>query len=230
MHNNSANVTTPIPLRTRPRPDTRTAVLDAAERLLHRLGYAKITMEDLARETGIARRTVYLHFANKEDVIFGTIDRIVERVTGRLRDIAGERSSATERLRRMLVARVMIRVDSVSGYSSALDEIFAAARGSFLLRRESYFTAEVTLFVSVLREGLKDGQLEFDNAVKTGRCLLAATNSLLPHGLTALDLTDRAKTEQTVKAIASLLLDGLRRRNGVRAVPTTVLDLQRSCQ
>ena len=60
-------------------------LLDAAERLLARLGYQKTTMEDLAREAGLGKRTIYLHFAGKEEVMLSTIDRIVKRLLGSLR-------------------------------------------------------------------------------------------------------------------------------------------------
>ena len=47
-------------VRTRPMPTTRDRILDAAERLLARFGYKKTTMEDIAREAGLGKRTLYL--------------------------------------------------------------------------------------------------------------------------------------------------------------------------
>ena len=37
-------------------------ILDAADRLLNQFGYKKMTMDNLAQETGIAKGTLYLHF------------------------------------------------------------------------------------------------------------------------------------------------------------------------
>jgi len=45
--------------------DVRDAILDAAERLLARYGYRKMTMDDLASEAGIGKGTTYLHFPSK---------------------------------------------------------------------------------------------------------------------------------------------------------------------
>ncbi len=58
----------------------RDRILDATERLLGRLGYRKTTMDDIAAEAGVGRRTIYLHFPGKEEVALATIDRIVERL------------------------------------------------------------------------------------------------------------------------------------------------------
>src|SRR5262249_21199824 len=75
-------------VRTRPMPTTHDRILDAAERLLARFGYKKTTMEDIAREAGLGKRTLYLHVASKEAVALSTIDRCVDRLPGQLRQVA----------------------------------------------------------------------------------------------------------------------------------------------
>src|SRR6516225_5249986 len=83
--------------------DMRNRILDATERLLARLGYQKTTMDDIAREAGIGKRTIYLHFPSKEEVALGSIDRIVERLKERLQTLALSGESPAERLRQMLL-------------------------------------------------------------------------------------------------------------------------------
>ena len=63
----------------------RDVILDAAERLLARYGYQKMTMDDLAREAGIGKGTTYLHFPSKQEVVLCSIDRIVDRLLKQLR-------------------------------------------------------------------------------------------------------------------------------------------------
>src|SRR6516225_3161237 len=106
--------------------DVRDALLDAMERLLARYGYKKTTMDDLAREARIGKGTIYLHFPSKEEVALCSIDRVVGSVHRHLQDLAAADGPAPERLRRMLVARVLDRFDSVRAYSQGLDDLFAA--------------------------------------------------------------------------------------------------------
>ncbi|MBN1205632.1 MAG: TetR/AcrR family transcriptional regulator [Myxococcaceae bacterium] len=189
---------------------TRVALLDAAERLLARIGYRKVTMEDLAQEAGVSRRTVYGYFRNKEEVILGTIDRIVERVSARLAVVARSEGSAAERLRDMLVERVRIRVENVRDYAHALDEIFAALRPAYLERRKAYFEAEAELLAGVLRQGQRAGEFARRDARETALLLLTATNAFLPHGLSPAQLQDTAGTLNQLGALAELLVGGLR--------------------
>jgi AcrR family transcriptional regulator len=61
-------------MRTLPLPSaTRESILDAARTLLARQGYRKTSMEDVGREAGLSRRTLYLHFADKRDLFLATI-------------------------------------------------------------------------------------------------------------------------------------------------------------
>ncbi|WP_037317147.1 TetR/AcrR family transcriptional regulator [Amycolatopsis orientalis] len=61
------------------RPD-RTAgradrILDAAGVLLTRLGYRKVTIEDIAKQAGIGKGTIYLHWPTKENLFHALLLR-----------------------------------------------------------------------------------------------------------------------------------------------------------
>jgi AcrR family transcriptional regulator len=56
-------------------------VLQAARRLFARLGYSATNVEDIAREAGMAKGTVYLYFKSKEEVFAGVLARDLECLT-----------------------------------------------------------------------------------------------------------------------------------------------------
>lgn len=192
---------------------TRTALLDAAERTLARFGYAKLTMELIAEEAGLARRTAYLYFRSKEDVVLGTVDRIVDRVDARLTALAALKEPAADRLQRMLVARIMIRAEAVQEYHRALDSLFAALRATVFERRLTYFEREARQLAAVVREGKRAGEIAAGDAHKTSELLILCTNALLPHGLSGTDFADHVALERRSRAVARLLLDGIRQRS-----------------
>src|SRR5262249_59311547 len=117
-------------------PQIRDAILDAAERLLARYGFKKTTIDDLAREAGIGKGRVYRQFPSKDEVALCTIDRIVERLLLRLRALAGSDEPVAQRLRDMLLTRVLFRFDSVKDYSQSLDDLLASLRPAYLARRQ----------------------------------------------------------------------------------------------
>jgi AcrR family transcriptional regulator len=193
--------------------DIRHAILDAAERLLARYSYRKMTMNDLAREAGIGKGTTYLHFPSKQEVILCSIDRIVERMLEELRLIAASDAAPAQRLHQLLVQRVLFRFDSVKGYSQGLDDVLRALRPAYLARRQRYFDAEAQVFAKVLHDGQAGGAFKRCHPLATAHTLLRATNALLPYSLSRHELGKRKEVEEQAGQIAALLLDGLRRRN-----------------
>ncbi|MGZ5498333.1 MAG: TetR/AcrR family transcriptional regulator, partial [Candidatus Aminicenantales bacterium] len=110
------------------RPDIRDLILDAVDALLANYGYGKMTVEDVAKQVGIGKGTIYLHFPSKEELVLAHIDRITETVIRKLRELAGSSDPIDRRLRRMLVLRVLQRFDSVAHYSQNLGDLLSSVR------------------------------------------------------------------------------------------------------
>ena len=192
--------------------EAKDAILDAADRLLARYGYRKMTVEDIAREVGIGKGTIYLHFSSKEEVVLSHVDRIVERLKERLWAVARSDADAAIRLRLMLLARVLYRFDSVQHYTQSLNDLLAALRPGLLARRARYFDEEAQIFAQVLSEGRDTGEFIFDDALSTAYALLHATNALLPYSLSTTELGEREELKEKTARIADLILHGLLRR------------------
>src|SRR6478672_9572861 len=142
--------------------EVREAILDATDRLLAQYGYKKMTIDDLAAEVGIGKGSVYLHFTSKEEIVLSHIDRIVERLKDKLRLIAAENISSEERLKKMLVTRVLLRFDSVQHYTVSLNDLLAALRPQVLARRKNYFADEAKIFAGVIAAGQISGEFSAD--------------------------------------------------------------------
>ena len=195
------------------REDIRDLILDAADRLLARYGYRKMTMDDLAQEVGIGKGTIYLHFPSKEEVVLSHVDRIVERLKVELAKLARGGGTPAARLRRMLVTRVMFRFDSVQHYTESLSDLLAALRPGLLARRRRHFEEESEVLSEVLREGRRAGEFSFREPRTAARTLLTATNALLPYSLSASELGGRAELEAEATRVVEMLLTGLLARS-----------------
>ena len=190
---------------------TRDAILDATDRLLTRYGYKKMTIDDLAREVGIGKGSVYLHFSSKEEIALSHIDRIIERLKKNLRAIAEKPLSVEERLSEMMCERVLYRFDSVQHYSQSLNDLLAHLRAKLLDRRKRYFEEEARIFAAVITEGQTSGLFASGDPFDLGQTLVTATNSLLPYSLSAVELGDRAEIAERTRKTAEILIRGLAR-------------------
>lgn len=192
-----------------PKESVKESILDATDRLLARFGYRKMTVEDIAAEAGIGKGTIYLHFTSKEEVVLSHIDRIVERLNNQLMEIAQSDAAAAERLRLMLLTRVLFRFDSIQHYTQSLNDLLAVLRPRLLARRAQYFESEAKIFAAVLTAGRDSGELSFENEHATAHALLQATNGLLPYSLSTTELGEREEVEQRTADVANLMVRGL---------------------
>ncbi|MBA3694241.1 MAG: TetR/AcrR family transcriptional regulator [Acidobacteria bacterium] len=195
------------------REDIKDLILDAAERLLVRYGFKKMTMDDLAQEIGIAKGTIYLHFSSKEEIALSRVDRVIDRLYEELWKIARSKENPSDRLQAMLMTRVLFRFDSVQHYAESIDEQMATIRPALEARRKKYFEKEAQILVQVLQEGKRQKVFFFEEAGYTAHTLLVATNALLPSKLKAVELKNRQNIEKRISQISRLLVNGLSVKN-----------------
>lgn len=176
-------------------------IIAAADRLLARYGYRRMTVEDIAREANIGKGTIYLHFPSKEAVILAVINRHTEAIFEVLRKIAAGPGPAGERIADMLVARVLERFDRFLPYQESLHEMLAAIRPALLVQREGQLRQEARIFARVIEE--------LGGPPGAARMLLAATNSYVPYYLSAEELGSRDRLRREVSELARLLVAGL---------------------
>ena len=79
-------------------------IADAALRLFARYGYKRSSMDDIAKEAGLAKATLYLHFKGKDDVFRAMLDLLGRRVEARCREVVAMQGPFPERLAALLQA------------------------------------------------------------------------------------------------------------------------------
>jgi AcrR family transcriptional regulator len=187
----------------------RDRILDAAERLLGRFGYRKMTVDDIAAEAGIGKGTVYLSFPSKEEVVLSTVDRIVERVCTAMEGAAARDASAPDRLRAMLRARILVRFEAVAGYSASLNDLLGSIRAALLARRVQHFDREIGVLARVIAGGQQEGEVAAGAPRRIGRALVLATNSFLPYALSPDELGDVKRLRREAGDVIDIVVNGI---------------------
>lgn len=62
-------------------------MIEAARKLFHRFGFKKVSMDEIAREAGVTKKTIYMYFGSKEELLkyfiqeeISNMEKIVEKV------------------------------------------------------------------------------------------------------------------------------------------------------
>jgi TetR/AcrR family transcriptional regulator of autoinduction and epiphytic fitness len=108
------------------RPESRSAIIDAAERLFLERGFGSVSMDELAEAAGVARRTLYNQFSSKEEIF----REMLLRVSGQLERAFPpgiETEGDVEEVLR-LIARMILKLHENPGYLGFLRMVVADAR------------------------------------------------------------------------------------------------------
>jgi AcrR family transcriptional regulator len=202
-------------------------ILDAVDRLLIRVGYGGMVMEDVANEAGIERNTLYLCFRSKGDLVLAREDRIAHSVKLGLQRSARRSGSWEDKIREMLYLRVMLRFDSVQHLPESVDDILRDIGSDLREREELYCREESKILSGVLQRGRKIATLRSEACYSLAEALVAATNSLLPFHLTRRDLRRRRDVEEKATKMINVILYGLSGKHRVAEVARSGLQKRR---
>jgi AcrR family transcriptional regulator len=126
------------------RANSRTKILESARRLLEYRGHEALTVEETAREAGVSRQAVYLHFKSRTGLLLALVQHIEEDARipelvaglGRAKDAAGSlRIAASAHV--MIAPRIHSAVAALESAALVDDDAAAALRLGNANRRRS---------------------------------------------------------------------------------------------
>ena len=140
-------------------------IAEAALRLFARYGYKRTSMDDIAREAGVARATLYLHFKGKDDVFRAMLAGLGGRVETRCREALAMPGPFPERLAALMEAHhgTAFAAFSAGEHLGELKAVMVAIAGAELAAFEAIFVsfarqlfenAETRSEVMIARSGL----------------------------------------------------------------------------
>jgi TetR/AcrR family fatty acid metabolism transcriptional regulator len=88
----------------------RDQIMDTARRLFGERGTTDVPMDEIAAEAGVARSTVYVYFANRDELLQACVQSMYDRMQDTIELIVADDASPRERLRG-LVLGLLERID-----------------------------------------------------------------------------------------------------------------------
>lgn len=137
----------------------RDAILDAAYQAFARYGYRRTSMEEIARGTGMSRASLYLQFANKEEIFRALVERVHGEAVEAAEDALVSDAPLAARLEDALVAKVGRLLDVVEDSPHGDEIVDESSRlcGDIVLASSERFQKRLAAaFTRALRSGELD--------------------------------------------------------------------------
>ena len=119
-------------------PAKRERILDGAHRVFMRLGFHASSVNDITREAGVSKGTIYVYFTGKEDLFGALIEREKTKFTQSLRGILAETNDVEDGLERF--ARAFVRQITESDMIPAMRSVLGVIDRMPILSRR-FFSA-----------------------------------------------------------------------------------------
>jgi AcrR family transcriptional regulator len=191
-------------IRTKP-DDTRARIMDTAEALFRRLGYAKTAVADIAGELKMSPANVYRFFPSKNAIIEAICQRCLGELEDRAWAVARSRGSAAERLERLVLEILAYHKENNLTDQRVNDIVLAAIELSWgAIRAHNEHMRMV--FEAVLREGIERGEFERVDPRETSRLMMISLVNFCHPVLVAQYLQDQGDLEADARATIRFLL------------------------
>ncbi|MBN1438837.1 MAG: TetR/AcrR family transcriptional regulator [Anaerolineales bacterium] len=196
--------------------DTREKILQVAAKLIVRQGYTATSVNQIARDTGIGKATVYHHFPDKRAIVTA----LLERNSGRLRAVLADRKAERDPRRQIesvALAAVRMRSETFDLFQVIRREVpdsrpvLHAQLASFL----EVYMREVT---KAIGGGIRRGMFRPVDPAQAARALLAMITGLYVQ--IYLGAGSFPDPEKTIRSMLEIFFRGIESRGRGKRMTT----------
>lgn len=146
-----------------PRPDVseerKAQIVEAAVAVFSRLGFERARMEDVARESGLSKGTLYLYYESKDELIGALLESVFDWGMRDLKNALASGGSASERLRK-IGGLMSGEIEKLYVLLPVWFEFYAVAARDEGVRRfmKSYFEEYREILAEIVHDGIQRGE------------------------------------------------------------------------
>ena len=141
---------------------TRALLVDVARQLFAKNGFEDTSMNDIAVSANRGRRTLYTYFNSKEEIYLAVIQTELERLYGRMEEVARKSIPPEEKMVQLIFAHLEVMKEAVYRNGNLRAEFFRDVWKVESVRK-TFDKNEINLFRRIMNEGIDKGVFEIRN-------------------------------------------------------------------
>jgi AcrR family transcriptional regulator len=188
----------------------QTKIINTAQEVFTRFGYAKTTMEDIAREMGKGKSSIYYYFTSKEDIYRAVIEKELQVMKTKILNALSQQTLPREKLKAYVGERMHGLKSLPNLYQVLRVEILT--QPDFIVEvRQQTDRAEITIVTDILDGGVADGTFNIEETHLTAIAIVTALKGMeIP--LLLSDTGDDNLLEQRLDRLLDVLFFGIVKR------------------
>ena len=192
--------------------DTRSRIVETADTLFRRLGFAKTAVADIAAELKMSPANVYRFFPSKNAIVEAICQRCLGELDAKAWAVARSPGSAAERMERLFLEIFAYHKENLLTDQRVNDMVLVAMEHSWDAIR-AHKEAIRMVVEKIVREGIAAGEFEPVDPVATSQLMIRAQIHYCHPVLLAQCLQDREDVEASVSTLVRFLLRAITPRS-----------------
>jgi AcrR family transcriptional regulator len=147
------------------REQRRTFILDTAEKLFFAKSFAGVSMEQIAKEVGLNKATLYLYFENKDHLLFAIILRRMKELSARYDACAVKDHNGREKARLLGETFLAFAAENPAYFrtvGAVGPDLFRDSDNPLVRRIFELLEQQIGMLQNALAEGIVDGSVRDD--------------------------------------------------------------------
>jgi len=193
----------------KPRPEeTRARIMETADALFRRLGFAKTTVADIASELDMSPANVYRFFPSKTAIVQAICHRCLSEVEEAAWAIARSKAPAAQRLERLILEILAYHKENLLTEQRVNDIVLVAIEHNWDNIR-AHKAALRNVVELILRDGIEAGEFEAVDPRTTAELIMQSTVVFTHPVLIGQCLQDGQDLEAEARASVRFLLQAI---------------------
>src|SRR5437868_5728744 len=197
--------------RTKP-DDTRGRIIETAETLFRRLGFAKTAVADIAAELAMSPANVYRFFPSKNAIVEAICQRCLAELEEKAWAVARSRGPAAARMERLVLEILAYHKENLLTEQRVNDIVLVAIEHNWDHIR-AHKDALRNVVELILRDGIEAGEFEAVDPRTTAELILRSVVVFTHPVLIGQCLQDEEDVETEARASVRFLLQAITPRN-----------------
>ena len=199
--------------QTKAKPDdTRARIIETAEALFRRLGFAKTAVADIAGELGMSPANVYRFFASKNAIVEAICQRCLSELDEKAWVVARSRGSASARVERLFLEIMKYHLENLIVEKRVHDIVLVAMENNWEAVQAHMESIRAIIEV-ILRDGIESGEFERVDPRETSLLIKKSMVAFCHPLMLAEGLQDGQDLEPQARATIQFLLRAITPRS-----------------
>jgi TetR/AcrR family fatty acid metabolism transcriptional regulator len=141
--------------------DKRQRIINAAVKVFAEKGFFNAKVSEIARESGVANGTIYLYFANKDDILISLFEQEMKRIIGRMKAEVEREPDPLRKIEKF----AMMHLSLIEEHKELAEVLQVELRQSSKFMKEyrnRRFAEYVNLISGIIRKGQESGLVRSD--------------------------------------------------------------------